>query len=202
MQAQIDQALVEARTYPAYRKFLTDLLAEGKTTRPTQTESYLQFARLNQSRMDRLDKRDRFLPEMVTLLQTLRRNVLLLVITEGWCGDAAQIVPLLYHLTNTTEQLDLGLVLRVEHPALMDHFLTEGARSIPKVIFLDATTHQVLGSWGPRPQVAQQMTMDYKHQPEPKPDYATYQKELHTWYARDKTASTQRELMAVIRDLE
>ncbi len=199
MKELIQQALTNARTYPDYRAYLTELLAAGKTTGPNQSEAYVQYARLNQSRMDRLDKRNRFLPEMAAELAQLDQAMLMLVITEGWCGDAAQLVPLLYHLTEATPKLDLLLVLRDEHPELMDQFLTDGARSIPKVIFLDAATHTVLGDWGPRPAFAQQMTMDYKHQAPPKADYATYQKELHTWYARDKTASAQRELLDVFR---
>ncbi|MFK8161890.1 MAG: thioredoxin family protein [Lewinella sp.] len=201
MQDLIHQALADARNYPDYRAYLTQLLAAGKTTGPNQSDSYVQFAQLNQARMDRLDKRDRFLPAMIELLNQLSKPVLMLVITEGWCGDAAQIIPLLYHMTKASDQLDLQLVLRDEHPGLMDHFLTNEARSIPKVIFLDPATKKVLGDWGPRPAVAQQMTMDYKHLPEPKPSYDTYQKELHTWYARDKTASTQLELVAAIKDI-
>jgi hypothetical protein len=201
MQDLINQALADARTYPDYRDHLSELLAMGKTTGPNQSDFYVQFTQLNQSRMDRLDKRDRFIPEMVELLGQLKSPILMLAITEGWCGDAAQIIPLFYHLTKTSDQLDIKLVLRDEHPDLMNQFLTDGARSIPKIIFLDPTTKAVLGHWGPRPAVPQQMTMDYKHLPEPKPDYDTYQKELHLWYARDKTASTQLELVEVLEGI-
>lgn len=200
MQALINQALANARSYPDYRAYLSDLLAAGKTTGPNQSDSYVQFTQLNQSRMDRLDKRDRFLPEMIEMLGQLKRPTLMLTLTEGWCGDAAQIIPLLHHMTKASDLLDLQLVLRDEHPELMDQFLTDGARSIPKVIFIDPTTKAVLGDWGPRPIEAQQMTMDYKHLPEPKPDYNAYQKEIHKWYARDKTASTQGELIKALRD--
>jgi hypothetical protein len=198
MQDLINEALADARSYPEYRTHLSELLAENMTTGPNQSDFYVQFTRLNQSRMERLDKRDRFIPEMLEILGQLDKPVLMLAITEGWCGDAAQIIPLMYHMAKATDQLDLQLVLRDEHPKLMDQFLTDGARSIPKVIFLDAATKTVLGDWGPRPAVPQQMTMDYKHLPEPKPDYDSYQKELHLWYARDKTASTQRELVEVL----
>ncbi|WP_020568606.1 thioredoxin family protein [Neolewinella persica] len=201
MQDLINQALADARSYPEYRTHLSNLLEDNRTTGPNQSDFYVQFTRLNQSRMDRLDKRNRFIPEMIEMLGQFEKPVLILAITEGWCGDAAQIIPLLYHMAQATDQLDLQLVLRDEHPELMDQFLTDGARSIPKMILLDAATKAVLGEWGPRPAVAQQMTMDYKHLPEPKPDYDSYQKELHSWYARDKTASTQRELAEVLRGL-
>jgi hypothetical protein len=201
MQDLINQALADARTYPDYRAHLTELLAGGKTTGPNQSESYVHYARLNSSRMDRLDKRDRFIPEMIELLGQLKTPVLMLAITEGWCGDAAQIIPLLYHMTKTSDHLELQLVLRDEHPDLMNQFLTNDARSIPKLIFLDPVSKTVLGDWGPRPAVAQKMTLDVKYHPEPKPDYDAYQKELHLWYAKDKTASTQLELVEALSKL-
>ncbi len=202
MKTLIEKALADARSYSAYRAFLTELLGKGKTTGPNQSELYLRIADLNQHRMDRLDRRDRFLPEMVTTLEELKGNYLMLVLTEGWCGDAAQIVPLMNHMASASSKLKLQLVLRDEHTELMDHFLTDGGRSIPKLILLDANIHEVLDDWGPRPAEAQQMSMDYKHKPQPKEDYETHHMELHTWYARNKTVDTQRELIEFLKQID
>lgn len=202
MQDFLHQALADARSYPEYRAHLTELLAAGQTTGPNQSEAYVGFAQLNQARMDRLDRKARFVPEVSAVLAGLQKNYLLLAITEGWCGDAAQILPIVHHLTQATDKLDLRLVLRDEHPGLMDQYLTDGARAIPKILFLDAATHQVVADWGPRPAAAQQMAMDYKHHPQPKPDYQAFNRELHGWYAKDKTTSTQEELLDVLRKLE
>ena len=198
----VQASLDNARSYPEYREFLTALLATGKTTGPNQSELYLRIAHLNQARMDRLDRKVRLTEDFQNLLGGLRNNYLLLVLTEGWCGDAAQIVPVLHWLENATDNIELRLALRDENPDLMDHFLTEGGRSIPKVIFLNPITHEVLADWGPRPAEAQRMSMEYKHKPAPKEDYETHHKELHTWYARDKTAATQAELLTVLKTLE
>ena len=113
--------------------------------------------------MDRLDKKSRFTPATEAGLVRLANHYQLLVLTEAWCGDAAQSIPLHNHMAEATDNLDLRLVLRDEHPELMDHFLTDRGRSIPKVIILDADTQEVLGSWGPRPAPAQEMAMDYKN---------------------------------------
>ena len=40
MQDLINQALADARSYPDYRTHLTELLAEGKTTGPNQSDDY------------------------------------------------------------------------------------------------------------------------------------------------------------------
>lgn len=202
MQDILHSALAAALPYPAYREMVTSLLLNGKTTGPNQTETYLAAATQNEARMNRLDRKARFSEEMEATLAKLKKSYLLLAITEGWCGDAAQIIPLINHMATASDQLELKLVLRDEHPELIDQFLTGGARSIPKVLFLDPATYKVLTSWGPRPAAAQEMAMAYKALPEEEKDYDAYNIDLHKWYARDKTVATQTELVAVLRGLE
>ena len=200
MQDLIRQALAQAMTYPAYRDHLTRLLTEeGRTTGDNQSDFYLEIAALNEARMDRLDRKVRLTADTEARLATLTRPLTLLVLTEGWCGDAAQILPVLNWLAEASAHIELRCVLRDEHPALMDEFLTAGTRSIPKVIVLDPATHDVLADWGPRPAPAQRMVMAYKNTPtDQRPPYPEFQKALHTWYARDKTRTTQEELVEVV----
>lgn len=200
MQDLIHTSLAKALSYTDYREMLTNLLEkEGKTTGSNQSDFYLEIARLNQARMHRLDRKVRLTEATSAFLAGLEREVTLLVLTEGWCGDAAQILPVLNWMAEASPKLHLRCLLRDDNPALMDQFLTNGARSIPKVIFLDTSTKEILGSWGPRPAAAQQLVVDYKNLPESeKPEYVEFQKEVHTWYARDKTRSTQEEVVEVL----
>ena len=200
MQDLLYTSLAKAQSYADHRKMLTDLLEnEGKTTGPNQSDFYIEIATLNQARMNRLDRKPKLTEETLACLAGLDRELILLVLTEGWCGDAAQIVPVLNWMAEASPKLDLYCLLRDENPELMDQYLTNGARSIPKVIILDAATKEVLADWGPRPAAAQQMVIDYKNTPESeKPDYVEFQKQLHTWYARDKTRSTQGEMLEVL----
>lgn len=202
MQNLINKALEVSWDYPTYRQHLTDLLAEGKTTGPNQSEFYIKIATLNQSRMKRLDKRTQLIADLAALMAGLKKNYQLLVLTEGWCGDAAQILPVLQKMTEASSKIDLQLILRDEHLELMDLFLTDNGRSIPKVLVLDPGTKQVLADWGPRPAFAQKMSMDYKYQPEPKPAYEPHHMELHSWYTKDKTLSTQGELYTLFKTLD
>lgn len=197
----IQRGLGAALSYPAYRQHLTDLLAEGKTTGPNQSEFYLNIANLNQRRMDRLDRRTTLTPELATAVNGLKKAYTLLVLTEGWCGDAAQILPVLHKAAEASDQLDLQLILRDEHLELMDLYLTDNGRSIPKVLVIDAGTKKVVANWGPRPAPAQQLAMDYKYRPAPKPSYDAHHLELHAWYTKDKTMTIQAELTALISDL-
>ncbi len=203
MQDLIHTSLAKAQSYADYRLMLTDLLEKkGKTTGPNQTAFYIEIAQLNQARMNRLDRKPKLTEETSAFLADLDRELILLVLTEGWCGDAAQILPVLNWMADATPKIQLYTLLRDENPALMDAFLTDGARSIPKVILLDAHTKAVLGDWGPRPAAAQQLVIDYKNTPESeKPEYTEFQKQLHTWYARDKTRSIQGEVVEAFLNL-
>jgi hypothetical protein len=201
MQDLINKALATSLSYPEYRQLLTDLLATGKTTGENHSPFYLQITDLNQHRMERLDRKPRLAPEMTALLQQLKKPYRLLVLTEGWCGDAAQIVPIFQWMAVANPLLDLRIVLRDEHLELIDLFLTDGGRGIPKLLILDAESNALVGEWGPRPAPAQKMALAYKYHPAPKPNYDEYNKALHTWYARDKTLTTQTELLEVLQPL-
>ncbi|MEO0405225.1 MAG: hypothetical protein AAF193_10170, partial [Bacteroidota bacterium] len=62
--------------------------------------------------------------------------------------------------------------------------------------------HYYLQAWGPRPKVAQEMVMDWKHSPEPKKPYSEFVVELQKWYTRDKTLSTQAELLQLVKETQ
>ncbi len=189
----IKRKLGIAIDYSFYRQLIDQYASEGQTSGPAQTEQQVRFTKLNAQRMKRLDKTLKLIPALLSKIKDISTNQIWLVITEAWCGDAAQIVPLFHHIETLTDNITLKLVFRDENPDLMDQFLTKGAKAIPKLIAINAETLEVLGSWGPRPRVAQKMVMDYKAHP--LTDYEEFKKELHTWFARDKTLSTQQEIL-------
>ena len=202
MSTPLATALKSAWNYAEYRQHLEDLLDKGLTTGPNQGEFYLEIAQLNQKRMDRLDKKNRLVEPFTELLRGLKRNYLLLVLSEGWCGDAAQTLPVFNWIAESSPNIDLHVILRDEHTDLMDEYLTDEGQSIPKVLFIDSATNEVIGDWGPRPVVAQAMSRQYKRSPEPKKPYAEHHIDLHGWYARDKTLSTQAEVKGIFEWLE
>lgn len=202
----IDPTIIaNALSYPAYRRMIDELLEQSKTTGDNHSEAMLQYTRLNVSRMNRLDKTARLLPETLSALERIKRPIILLALTEAWCGDAAQSLPVLHKMAEASEQLTLRLILRDGHLDIMDAFLTNGGRSIPKVLFLDASNHEVLDTWGPRPAALQEMvTAGRKAQASlssPEEKAAAYQAltiEAQKWYAKDKTRTVQREVMEAI----
>ncbi len=195
----------EAMSYPAYRELIDRLFVDGKTTGPDDSEAMLNYSHLNISRMRRLDKTTQLTEETLAQLSEIKQPIIWLTLTEGWCGDAAQVVPVLNHMANESEQLELKLLLRDQHLDIMDAFLTNGGRSIPKVIFLDAKTLEVLGSWGPRPAAAQQLIEEFKTNApkiadleERKAYEEEIKKQTQLWYAKDKTRSIQLEVVEAL----
>lgn len=190
--------LEQAYSYPAYRELIQDLLAEGKSTGENQSEALTEYSRLNDRRMARWEKTYKPGEDLLTELRTLEENWAWVLLTEGWCGDAAQNVPLIWKLTELSQgKVQLRLFLRDENLDIMDAYLTNGGRSIPKLICLRQPDLQELGTWGPRPAPVQKMVMDFKAQPHT--DYTTFTEELHRWYARDKAQTFEQELLACIR---
>ncbi len=200
----VDQSM----NYAAYRQLIDDLFAENKTTGDNHSEAFLHYTKMNIARMNRLDKTTRLTKESIVNIMHIERPLIWLVLTEAWCGDAAQILPVMNKLANENEHIELRMILRDEHLGIMDAFLTNGGRSIPKLICLDAETLDVLGSWGPRPEEVQEKVMTLKKElatvtddDQRKAKNEEAKKDIQLWYAKDKTKSIQKELLETIEEL-
>ncbi len=194
---KFEHEISESYSYDAYIALIDRLLAENKTTGSNQSESLVAYTQLNRQRIKRLDKKAELSPELTQRLSELDGKQRWIVLTEAWCGDAAQIVPLLAKIADASEHIDLELILRDDNLNVMDAFLTNGGRSIPKLIALDEEDN-VLFSWGPRPNEAQQILHDHKNNVDGK-TMQDFPQNLHGWYAKDKTKSIQKEFVEMLR---
>ena len=189
----IKQALENSFSFADYRKKVTSLIAEGKSTGHTQSEDLLKYSELNETRMNRLEKTIEITDEVKNKLQNLDKKYIWLVLSEGWCGDAAQIVPVIHKMAEVTDKVELRIALRDDNDTLMQHFLTNGGKAIPKLIVLDAETLEVVLDWGPRPHGAKQLILDYKAAHGVVDEPAKI--ELQKWYLHDKGISIQNEIV-------
>lgn len=199
MENYIEDSLKRSYTYQEYRSLVTKLLKEGKSTGNEQSDDLLHYSELNETRMNRLDKTIAVPQNIQEGLAAIRKKYIWLVLSEGWCGDAAQILPILHKMDEYAENITLQLVFRDENEELMQRFLTNGGRAIPKVIVLDADTKEILADWGPRPQGAKQLILDYKAAHGVVDE--TAKTDLQMWYLKDKGLSTQQELLGVMEGL-
>jgi hypothetical protein len=200
MVAIIQDSLAKSHTYAEYRTIVSSLLKEGKSTGKEQSEALTHYSELNETRMNRLEKTIKITDDFADKLKQLKREYLWLVISEGWCGDAAQIVPIFHKMAALSPNIDLKIVFRDEHDDLMNLFLTHVAKSIPKLIILDKKSIEVLGDFGPRPQGAKQLILDYKAEHGMIDE--TAKTNLQLWYLHDKGLSTQNEIMDLMATLE
>lgn len=186
--------------YSDYLQLIDRLLAEGKTTGTEQSPELFDYARLNRQRMKRLGKSFVLNAELIAMLEQLESSISVLVLTEGWCGDAAQNLPLLNAVSERAGgKLQVYHVLRDEHPALMDEFLTNGARSIPKVVFFETESGKVREVWGPRPEAIQRWFLEKKKESNlPKEDLGTL---LHIHYQEDAGNSFQDDFSLILKRL-
>jgi len=192
----IKNGLKKAIPYTTYRTLIKGLVVEGKSTGNVQSNELSNYSKLNDKRMDRLDKTLKISNEITENIHNLTDSFILLVISEGWCGDAAQILPVINKIAETNSKIELKIVLRDENDELMNAYLTNGGKSIPKVILLN-NKNEAIDSWGPRPSIATKMVIDYKKQHGSLD--AEFKKDLQIWYNKDKGTNTQQDIIDLLK---
>ncbi len=203
------QVINTAMTYEHYIQKVQILLSEGNTSTTgfSNSPDMLHYTEMNLQRMHRLDKTISMTDNSMVCLSKIQQPLIWLVITEGWCGDAAQIVPIIARMANQNPNIRLKLIFRDENLEIMDAFLTDKARSIPIFIILDADGN-VLKSWGPRPQALQDRVLQEKIKmlAMTKEERIVYFEEMKTavqkWYNADKTTSVQEEIVELMTSIQ
>jgi len=192
------ELIQESITYSQYRDLIDQLLAQGKTTGENHSEAMLNYTRMNVRRMDRWDKTAVVSAELQEKIAQIDAPQTWLVLTEAWCGDAAQSIPFMVKAASYSPLVDIRFILRDEHPDVMDAYLTNGGRSIPKLIALKNEDLAELFTWGPRPQVLQQKYLAYLEDSKgiSQEDFI---ESIHLWYAKDKNANIDAEFLTLIR---
>lgn len=196
MKKIIQNSLEKAFSYSEYRDLVSDLIAQGKSTGPNQSDDLLNYSKLNDKRMKRLDKTVKLTEETLAKIKDVKEPQTWLVLTEGWCGDAAQNLPVINKIAEENPNINLKLVLRDENLELMDEFLTNGGRSIPKLIALNKE-NEVINTWGPRPTEATKMVVDYKEKHGSLD--ADFKTDLQVWYNKNKGENTQEDLVSMLQ---
>ena len=117
----------------------------------------------------------------------------LLALSEDWCGDAVNLLPLVARLAASMPDAELRVLGRDANLDLMDAHLTLGGRSIPVVILYDGSFVE-RGCWGPRPAPIQSwVRAEGLLLPSPE-----RYRHIRTWYARDRGRTTLTELVELL----
>ena len=200
MSSIIKNSLEKGQSYQDYRNLVKQLVVQESTTGIEKTESLIEYTKLNDRRMKRWDKTLKVSDEFKAKIAEFKEKVTWLVITESWCGDAAHIMPAINKVVELNDNISFKTVLRDENEELMNLFLTNGNKSIPKLIMIDDASGEVVSTFGPRPNIATQLVNDYKAEfggltPE-------FKQDLQVWYNKDKGESTIEDLTQILCELE
>lgn len=156
---------------------------------------YAKYYSINLKRIERLNKSFELNAEQKEKLSRIKPNFKILTISEGWCGDASQIVPVVEKIA---EELGIQqhIVLRDSNPELMDAYLTNGSKSIPIFIGVNEDGKEIF-RFGPRPAAGMEMLKKAKENPAGY-DADQFHKDLQLWYSRDKGISIFNEFYELI----
>ena len=173
----------------SYQTYLKNMELEMNSEIETKYSKYIP---MNAQRMKRIEKTFSIDKDLVSI----GSNIKWLVISEHWCGDASQILPIMNEISNSSNgKIELKIIYRDSNPSLIAEHLTNGSQSIPKLIQL---THdfKLISDWGPRPKTAQELVIKLKSDPN---TALTYSEELHKWYAQNKQKEILEELLTLLK---
>ena len=192
----IEESLKKSLSYQDYRTLLSRLVEENATTGTNQSEALINYTALNDRRMKRWDKTVKISDEDINAIKNATVNQTWIVLTESWCGDAAHVIPVINKVAELNTGINLQLVMRDENEQLMDLFLTNGGKSIPKLIQFDNTSKTVLNSYGPRPTEATKLVNDFKKKHGTLT--AEFKEDLQRWYNKDRGQNVIKDLIELI----
>ncbi|GAA4234697.1 thioredoxin family protein [Postechiella marina] len=200
MDTIIKESIAKSMSYQDYRALVKQLVSENSNTGKEKTEVLANYTFLNDKRMKRWDKTIKVADAAQEKLKAFSESVTWLVITESWCGDAAHVMPVLNKVASLNDKIDFKVVLRDENLELMDAFLTNGGRSIPKLIMIDNTTGEVVDTYGPRPSEATGYVNRFKAEngaltPE-------FKEDLQHWYNKNKGQNIIDDLLEMLSKLK
>lgn len=170
-----------------YKEYISQIHQSIQQQKPLS-----DYAEMNMKRSERVEKTFQLSEEEKLQIQQLSNSQRILIISEGWCGDASQSVPV-FEIFFQEMGIEPRYIFRDENLNLMNSYLTDGALSIPIVIGINDEGMETF-HFGPRPKEAMALLLKQKQNPE------TYSKEdfyldLQKFYNSDKGKSTVKELI-------
>lgn len=179
-----------------YLDTIKALLKDNKTTGSNHSEDMLHYSTMNIKRLERWLAKGEINSATKDAIKAIKAPQKWLVITEAWCGDAAHSLGFIAKMAALNPIISFEWKWRDENLALMDQFLTNGARSIPKLIVYNEK-EEVLFDWGPRPETIQNEFLKMKAENIP---YAEMSVSLQKLYNSDKGVTIQSEIIAKLKE--
>ncbi|MFH0733598.1 MAG: thioredoxin family protein [bacterium] len=182
-------------TYPKFVNQIEQKINNTITDSLNDEEKHLfEYTKLNYQRMTRINKTYKINNTLCSLLTKISIPQVWMVITEDWCGDSAQNFPYIYKFSECNPLITFTVLQRDNNLEVMDLFLTNGTRSIPKLVVFDQNDN-ILFQWGARPKEAQDLVTNWKNEGIPKEEFL---EKLHLWYGRNRGKAIEQEFINLL----
>lgn len=148
--------LPEGLTPEAYEAAWDADLDVPLTGLDTAARRQVFYRRYNRERADRVRASYEVSAKLRAAVESIAAPQRWIVLTESWCVDSAYSLPVIAAAAALADDVTLRILPRDAHPDVMDRYLTNGSRSIPKLVALGADGEELF-TWGPRPEAARRL---------------------------------------------
>ena len=179
-------------TFQTYKTYFESILNFTITAAPYNSEEFLTYTKLNYARQNRWLKKGVIKNDSIDVILAISKPQEWIIISEPWCGDAAQIIPFIMKLASYNSLIEVKIQIRDEDSEI-ENYLTDGKKAIPKLIVRENNID--LFNWGPRPIGAQELVKNLviKHT-----DFHEIKEQLQKWYNKDEGISIQQEIIELL----
>ena len=128
-----------------------------------KARKYLFYAKYNMERAGRVIDEFQMSEELASLVDGIDTPQYWMVLTEDWCVDSAYALPIISNAASRNPHINMRILLRDDNLDIMDQYLTDGGRGIPKLVAFSADGKELF-QWGPRPQALKLKRKDWKEE--------------------------------------
>ena len=192
----MDRIFNEGLTYHNYIQQLESILSSIRTDDLTCTQlDEFNGKKLNYQRITRIYKNYVVNEQLHDRINEINSPQIWMVLSEDWCGDSAQNLPYLARIAECNSIIEFKILFRDVNLDIMNRYLTDGNKSIPKLIVFDIDWNELF-QWGPRPKEAQELVAKSKSEGKSKEQFLT---DLHLWYSRNKGKNLEEEIFSLLK---
>jgi hypothetical protein len=177
-----------------YQRYLEMKSAGARAKALATRDEHERYLPLNLQRTNRIESTYTPSSKVRAAARAIQSLQLWMVLTEPWCGDSAQNLSYITKIAACSAAIDLRILLRDQNQDIMEAYLTNGTRSIPKLVAFDAQGRELF-RWGPRPQPAAELFSRLRESGGPSEDV---RRKLHLWYARNRGRALEEEFLALL----
>jgi len=193
-----EKILSNGKSYSQYTTETVEYINSTNSVQLSVDEKELfEYIKLNLQRSTRIDKSFVSSEDLKDAMASITDKQTWVVITENWCGDSAQVLPVIAKAALLNEKVDLIILNRDKNLDIIDLYLTNGTRSIPVLVAFDTEWNELF-KWGPRPQPAVELIKQLKSESVEKKEMY---ENLHLWYGRNRGVEIDKELTVMINSI-